>query len=247
MGMAISSQAAAKVAEGSTTRRSSLTSRQLREMYATMATREIAAKLDAPSRTVTRWLHRAGIELRQPGEKARTSVLRDRGWLYRQYIALNKSAEQISAETDITPRTIIQWLRRHDISVRASNRGRKFSPEVVANMSASKRGKRVGDKNPNWRGGRVDPMARERQSYAHKAWSQAVRRRDGKCMQCGATERLHAHHVQSWHKHPELRYVATNGVTLCARCHQKVHKFPFPAWAFGETSTSAGHPSRVMR
>lgn len=243
MGKAISSQAAAKASEGSTTRRSSLTPLVLREMYARLTVRQMAEKLGVATRTLGRHLHRAGIKLRTPGERIETSKLRDKKWLFGEYVTNNKSAEQISEEMGSWPATVIIWLNRHDIPVRSTNKGRKFRPEVVENMSAAKRGLQLGDKNPNWRGGKVDPSARARVSYAHKMWSRKVRERDGRCVSCGAIERLQAHHVLSWHKHTELRYDVSNGVTLCVRCHQKVHGFPFPSWAFGKTSTSAERPN----
>lgn len=57
-------------------------------------------------------------------------------------------------------------------------------------------------------------------------WRKAVLTRDNRtCLECGATGvQLHAHHVQAWATHPELRYVVDNGKTLCASCHGKIPK-----------------------
>jgi hypothetical protein len=57
----------------------------------------------------------------------------------------------------------------------------------------------------------------------YKAWRQAVFKKDGyRCSTCGATGYLEAHHVLSWAKHPDQRYVVSNGITLCRPCHGQV-------------------------
>jgi len=55
-------------------------------------------------------------------------------------------------------------------------------------------------------------------------WSRAVRERDGRCLDCGATEDLHAHHVLPKSTHPELALDLSNGKTLCYRCHKRAHE-----------------------
>jgi hypothetical protein len=50
----------------------------------------------------------------------------------------------------------------------------------------------------------------------------AARDRDGKCLWCEVVEDLHAHHIKTWKKHPDLRYDLNNLITLCRSCHAKV-------------------------
>jgi len=59
----------------------------------------------------------------------------------------------------------------------------------------------------------------------HGAWSRAVISRDyATCKQCGAKDvEIHAHHLKSFAKFPELRWELSNGVTLCYKCHWAVH------------------------
>ena len=58
-------------------------------------------------------------------------------------------------------------------------------------------------------------------------WSQAVRKRDGnRCVMCGATGVLHAHHYLFHRSHSmALAVDPANGATLCYTCHLiKVHQ-----------------------
>ena len=57
-----------------------------------------------------------------------------------------------------------------------------------------------------------------------KEWSAAVKARDGKCMCCGATTALVAHHVKPKSQYPELKFDLNNGQTLCVDCHKEHHK-----------------------
>lgn len=57
------------------------------------------------------------------------------------------------------------------------------------------------------------------------------------CANCGGTENLEAHHIQVFHKHPELELVESNLITLCeskkdgVNCHLLVgHLGSFKSW-----------------
>ena len=69
----------------------------------------------------------------------------------------------------------------------------------------------TGDKNPAWAGGGI--------AY----WKQKVTE-VGSCDICGYNgTALNAHHLYAKHTHPELQSDITNGVCLCANCHQEFH------------------------
>jgi hypothetical protein len=55
-------------------------------------------------------------------------------------------------------------------------------------------------------------------------WSRQVRERDGRCMDCGSVEDLHAHHIKPKSTHPDLKLDVANGKTLCYRCHKQEHE-----------------------
>lgn len=58
-----------------------------------------------------------------------------------------------------------------------------------------------------------------------KAWSEAVRKRDGKCLMCSKAAPEHVLHAHHWFIRKArsllLRWDMTNGVALCYYCHLK--------------------------
>lgn len=55
-------------------------------------------------------------------------------------------------------------------------------------------------------------------------WAEKVKQRDGmKCVICGRTNRLQAHHIKPTFLYPECRSDVDNGISLCASCHQDQH------------------------
>lgn len=208
-------------------------------------TRQIAEKLGVGFRTVLRRLSAAGVDARPPGPD-RHECLRNRDWLAEQYVTQRKTLHAIAGEIGASPCAVRHWLKHHGIDRRPphQNLGRIWPESVRKRMSESKKGKYTGEANPNWRGGKVNPNLRLRSAALTVRWSRAVRERDGhKCVECGATGRLHAHHIKSWKDHPELRHELSNGITLCPPCHQRAHGWKFPEWVYhGESRTSAEHP-----
>jgi 5-methylcytosine-specific restriction endonuclease McrA len=60
----------------------------------------------------------------------------------------------------------------------------------------------------------------------YKNWRNQVYKRDKHQCQwpdCGSRGRLNAHHIRTWARNPALRFSVANGITLCWRCHKKVH------------------------
>jgi hypothetical protein len=67
-------------------------------------------------------------------------------------------------------------------------------------------------------------LGRGRASYEAIQWRTAVYERDGyTCRDCGAMDRLHAHHIELWSEAPDKRFEVDNGVTLCLDCHAARH------------------------
>lgn len=56
---------------------------------------------------------------------------------------------------------------------------------------------------------------------ALRLWKEAVKKNFWyRCIQCGETKMLNAHHIQSSKMWPELRYELFNGLALCPSCHK---------------------------
>lgn len=64
-----------------------------------------------------------------------------------------------------------------------------------------------------------------RRSAEYKEWRKAVFERDNyTCQLCGVRGvKLNAHHKKPFAFFPDQRTVIENGITLCERCHKKVH------------------------
>lgn len=55
-------------------------------------------------------------------------------------------------------------------------------------------------------------------------WKRVVKARDRqRCRMCGAKCRLEVHHIRCYISHPHLRFVPSNGLTLCRPCHEIVN------------------------
>ena len=88
-----------------------------------------------------------------------------------------------------------------------------------------------GEKSYRWKNGVTPENRRIRHSIEFRLWREAVFARDNwtcqKCMRRGSII-LHPHHIKSFAKYPELRFAIENGITLCIKCHNLIHKSQDP-------------------
>lgn len=70
---------------------------------------------------------------------------------------------------------------------------------------------------------KADKTSTNRRGKDYAKWALAVMKRDKRCVRCGATEKLQAHHVKHWKNYPEHRHDIDNGATLCVYCHHAQH------------------------
>jgi 5-methylcytosine-specific restriction endonuclease McrA len=137
------------------------------------------------------------------------------------------------------------WNRIHEFDIKLTGyessprrRPKQFSPEHKAAIVAAgiaRRGKWLGENNPNWRGGRTDANLALRRTGAYKQWKlSSLARAGNKCEQCGIIKghvceccghkaALHVHHVKSFANHEELRFDPANSEVLCTKCHHSRH------------------------
>ncbi|MFS0905787.1 HNH endonuclease [Priestia aryabhattai] len=87
-----------------------------------------------------------------------------------------------------------------------------------------------GDKSHRWKGGVRDEKLALRETFEYKKWRKAVFERDCyTCQKCNDSKggNLHAHHIYPFYLYEELRHEITNGITLCANCHDSRYKGSF--------------------
>lgn len=96
--------------------------------------------------------------------------------------------------------------------------GKKHTEETRAKMR--------GARNGNWRNGASRKNDLIRKSIEYLDWKAQVFVRDGRlCIWCGSGDRIEADHIKPFSTYPELRFVVSNGRTLCYSCHRKTDTY----------------------
>lgn len=71
----------------------------------------------------------------------------------------------------------------------------------------------------------IGETAKKRNNYTYRKWREAVLKRDGyRCQKCEGVTNLEVHHIKPFADFPESRFDISNGVTLCRKCHRRLHK-----------------------
>jgi transposase len=97
----------------------------LREQYLDerRSAREIADGLNLEESTVLNWLKRHNIQTLSNSERQIESDaldrLKDRDWMYTEYITKERPSSEIGAEIGVSEGTVRNWLREHDIKIRS--------------------------------------------------------------------------------------------------------------------------------
>lgn len=114
--------------------------------------------------------------------------------------------------------------------------GKKLPSDMTNKMSKANKGRLAwnkgisvpqnsGENCYNWKGGITKETEKIRKSVLYKAWRTAVFVRDNficvHCKKVGGS--LNAHHLLPFALFPEKRFDVDNGITLCVKCHKKVH------------------------
>ncbi|QDP43127.1 hypothetical protein Goe7_c01020 [Bacillus phage vB_BveM-Goe7] len=85
---------------------------------------------------------------------------------------------------------------------------------------------RRGENSPRYRHDLTDEERRDKRAFPeYRAWVKSVYERDNyTCIKCGKRGgTLHAHHINSYARFPELRLELDNGATLCEEDHKEFH------------------------
>lgn len=105
--------------------------------------------------------------------------------------------------------------------------GRKHSSDNKNKISKALKGKYIGIKSSQWKGGVTPEIMKLRNSPEYKEWRDKVYKRDNyTCQTCGYDKGkiLNAHHIMSFSKYPKYRFWEEFGQTLCKYCHTELHK-----------------------
>lgn len=122
-------------------------------------------------------------------------------------------------ETDERIKKLRFWLGKKNLE-----HSKRMKGKVPWNKGL--KGYQSGEKHYNWKGGKGMENNKIHGSAEWKNWRKSVFQRDNYtckvCLQRGVY--LEAHHKKSFIKFPNLRFVVSNGVTLCRECHKKLKK-----------------------
>lgn len=156
------------------------------------------------------------------------SSIRDRDWLYEQYVILKRSSSDIAKEMNVTPEAVTFWMKKHGIPRRSTSETRQIK-HWGASGSDNPMWNKKGELNPRWKGG----ITSERQSfYLSSEWKTACaavwKRDNATCQRCALYKSespdvpFHIHHIESF-QIVEKRADVSNLILLCEICHHWVH------------------------
>lgn len=114
--------------------------------------------------------------------------------------------------------------------------GKRLTQEHKRKISDARKGKCVGELNPNYNTGITDEERENRKDRPYiKQWQREVKHQANyTCDICGkrGNGTLHSHHLDSYNSHEERRLDITNGVCLCEHCHRDFHHY----YGYGENT-----------
>ena len=141
------------------------------------------------------------------------------------YTSSLRSAKDIAKDFGCCDATILATLERY--GERRRNRGtRVWSEEDKKRLSARVKKDWVerrehylaGIRKVSWKpDGRILEMRLT--ITARRKLTKLVIGRDGKCVRCFSTDKLHVHHIKSIQDRPDLAADPSNCETLCSSCH----------------------------
>lgn len=129
------------------------------------------------------------------------------------------------------------YKHREESKRKTSAANRKFwaaNPDKAVARGAKNRA----EKAYNWKGGIAKLAVSIRAMHEMRKWQESVKARDGRCVRCGSTSNLEAHHVRSFadllrdcaiksrddaRRHAVILFDLSIGETLCIPCHYAEH------------------------
>lgn len=156
--------------------------------------------------TISNWISQAGIKIVRCDPRHYSDEIRNKASeLYKQGYGLEKISKKLSITSF---RTVAYWMKKEGLS-------RRCGPSKG----------RIGSLSNNWKGGVTPENMLIRSSEKYGNWRLAVFERDNfTCVSCNRVGgQLCAHHILMFSKYKQVRFDINNGVTLCKKCHRKLH------------------------
>jgi len=188
----------------------------------------IARELNCGRTTILRRLHEYGFDVRKGGQALKGTILTEE---HKQNVSKALKGKNTWMKgrhlSEETKNKIKQgnlgkkMTKASREKLSNSRKGIKFSEEHCKNISKNRKGILCGKEHWNWKGGKE-----KRETPEYIDWRLGVYERDKfTCVGCGDKRghNLQAHHILSYAKYPRLRLELSNGVTLCKKCHAKLH------------------------
>lgn len=153
---------------------------------------------------------------------------KDKNWLYKQYIILNKKQEEIGKECGVSKHTIRKWIRYYtlqkeigswSVGVEPSNKGKnKFNYKPMLILSNKMKGRKpktikYGEEHHSWKGDTITLNS----GYTR---TRRNNKKNGFCSNCKKECKTELHHID---KNPK-NYDKSNIMELCNMCHKAIHK-----------------------
>lgn len=179
---------------------------------------DIGAEFGVHGTTIRRKLREAGICIRHQndtkrGARAKNRITIDPKRVVRTYLADGQNVKTTALKFGISDRVVQRILKEEKVLKK---------PFGVARPTPT------GPDHPSWKHD-LSPQERatRRDHHRQKLWREKVFKRDGYCCQRCRDDRgrnLNAHHIVAHNEDKKLRWVLSNGITLCVPCHRGFHR-----------------------
>lgn len=129
---------------------------------------------------------------------------------------------------------------RKRLKIPSPTLGKKYSQKTIEKIKANHKGmlgkkhtiitrfkmSKAWKKRSDYTGGSSKILKEIRMSLKYKIWREKVLKRDNyTCKICKKRNNLQADHIKSFTYFPKLRFVISNGRTLCKKCHKKTDNY----------------------
>jgi hypothetical protein len=189
---------------------------ELYDMYINkeMPSNNIGIVFGCDGTNVLKRLRDYGIRIRhhndtKKGKNAHNRIEIDDHAAINNYAKLYESVQSTADLMGVTRDVVKRVLDENNITIKKAGLCRDFNKE----------------NHPNWNPELTDEHREAgRDVVAQSRWREFIYEKDDyKCLKCGYSGNLNAHHIVGYAQDEELRWEISNGATLCNPCHVTFH------------------------